>query len=165
MAHVPGDAEPHKRKRIEGADEGGGGKPARAGGFGQGAPQPPHFGTSLRSLAFSYVASLRGHTPQEADEAFPSLFAHDGGGAFPQRLFLGLLSPALWFGPVEPRRVHCTAWEHPGVSCTFCRWACVSCIKPCWGCYPVEGRVTPDADVATPAALTQYPLHSTGISC
>lgn len=54
MAHVPGDHEPHKRKSVEGGDEGGSGsprgggsKPARAGGFAQGAPQPLHFGTSL----------------------------------------------------------------------------------------------------------------------
>lgn len=103
MAHVPGDVEPHKRKRIEGADEGGGGSPggggskpaARAGGFGQGAPQPPHFGTSLRSLAFSYVTSLRGYAFQNQMTPFPHPLPMMGGRAFTAVLSWTALSDVM----------------------------------------------------------------------
>lgn len=91
MAHVPGDGEPHKRKRIEGADDGGGGspgggggKPTRAGGFGQGAPQPPHFGMfSPGSIAFfvrrSSFTAMRSRGP---DSPLSSLLPSKGCASF-----------------------------------------------------------------------------------
>ena len=67
MAQVPGDTEPHKRKRIDAASDGGGGSPGhggggggptRPGGFAHAAPQPPHFGTSFGSPALNFLVPL-----------------------------------------------------------------------------------------------------------